>query len=73
MNRASVYCQPYTARAIKATGLVDETKALLRAWEPGESAAELRRRAREGSVVQITWACTRMEGVLDVLARSELP
>ena len=37
----------YTARAIKATALIEETKALLRAWEPGESTADLRRRARE--------------------------
>ena len=42
---------PYTARAIKATGLVDETKALLRAWRPGETAADLRRRAREESLL----------------------
>lgn len=51
MNRVSESLQPYTARAIKATGLVDETKALLRAWEPGESAAELRRRAREEALL----------------------
>jgi hypothetical protein len=42
---------PYTARAIKATGLVEETKALLRAWHPGESTAELRRRAREDGLL----------------------
>ncbi|MBI4706183.1 MAG: DUF1819 family protein [Deltaproteobacteria bacterium] len=41
----------YTARAIKATGLVEETKALLRAWEPGESAADLRRRARQDALL----------------------
>ena len=72
MNSASENLPPYTARAIKATGLVDETKVLLRAWEPGESAADLRRRAREKSllgkatasrsddVVQVTWAWTTM-------------
>lgn len=38
---------PYTARAIKGTALLEETRALLRAWRPGESAAALRRRARE--------------------------
>jgi hypothetical protein len=42
---------PYTARAIKATGLVEETKALLRAWQPGESTADLRRRVREGALL----------------------
>ena len=42
---------PYTARAIKATGLVDETKVLLRAWSPGESTADLRRRAREEALL----------------------
>lgn len=41
----------YTARAIKATGLVEETKALLRAWTPGESTADLRRRAREQALL----------------------
>lgn len=41
----------YTARAIKATALVDETKALLRAWAPGESTANLRRRAREKALL----------------------
>ncbi|HEX9735017.1 MAG TPA: BrxA family protein [Thermoanaerobaculia bacterium] len=51
MNATSENLAPYTARAIKATGLVDETKALLRAWEPGESAAELRRRAREEALL----------------------
>jgi hypothetical protein len=47
MNTAAEELPPYTARAIKATALIEETKALLRAWEPGESTAELRRRARE--------------------------
>ena len=42
---------PYTAKAIKATGLVEETKALLRAWMPGESTAALRRRAREQAIL----------------------
>jgi hypothetical protein len=42
---------PYTAKAIKATGLVEETKALLRAWRPGESTADLRRRAREEALL----------------------
>jgi hypothetical protein len=41
----------YTARAIKATALVEETKALLRAWKPGESTAGLRRRARERALL----------------------
>jgi hypothetical protein len=35
----------YTARAIKATGLIDETRVLLRAWRPGETSSDLRRRA----------------------------
>lgn len=37
----------YTARAIKATGRMDEVKALLRAWVPGESTSALRRRVRD--------------------------
>lgn len=37
---------PYTARAIKATALLEETRTLLRAWTPGESAAAFRERAR---------------------------
>ena len=36
----------YTARAIKSTALLEETRSLLRAWRPGESAAALRQRAR---------------------------
>jgi hypothetical protein len=36
----------YTARAIKGTALLEETRALLRAWRPGESAAAFRERAR---------------------------
>lgn len=51
MNGVANNRPPYTARAIKATGLVEETKALLRAWTPGESTAELRRRAREESIL----------------------
>ncbi|MCB9697630.1 MAG: DUF1819 family protein [Alphaproteobacteria bacterium] len=38
---------PYTSRSIKATALLDETRLLLRAWQPGESSADLRRRVRE--------------------------
>lgn len=37
---------PYTARAIKSTALMEETRRLLRVWHPGLSAIELRRRAR---------------------------
>jgi hypothetical protein len=48
--------QRYTARAIKATALVEETKALLRAWRPGESTADLRRRAREKALLGKTTA-----------------
>ncbi len=51
MNGVADSRPPYTAKAIKATGLVEETKALLRAWTPGESTAELRRRAREESLL----------------------
>lgn len=51
MNGAPERRPPYTARAIKATGLVEETKALLRAWAPGESTAHLRRRAREEALL----------------------
>ena len=51
MNGAPESRPPYTARAIKATGLVEETKALLRAWTPGESTADLRRRAREEALL----------------------
>jgi hypothetical protein len=36
----------YTARAIKSTALTEETRRLLRAWQPGLGAAELRRSAR---------------------------
>ncbi len=36
----------YTARAIKSTALLEETRRLLRAWNPGQSAADLRHRAR---------------------------
>ncbi len=41
----------YSARAIKATGLIEETKALLRAWTSGESTAGLRRRARQDALL----------------------
>jgi hypothetical protein len=41
----------YTARAIKATALVEETKALLRTWAPGETSGELRRRVREEALL----------------------
>lgn len=41
----------YTAQSIKATGLIEETKVLLRAWRPGETATELRRRARDQALV----------------------
>ena len=51
MNGTHESLPPYTSRAIKATGLVDETKALVRAWAPGESPAELRRRAREEAIL----------------------
>lgn len=51
MNGVGEELPRYTARAIKATALVEETKALLRAWEPGESTAGLRRRAREKAVL----------------------
>ena len=37
----------YTARAIKATGLLEETLILLRAWRPGEPPVDLLRRARD--------------------------
>ncbi|MCC6521361.1 MAG: DUF1819 family protein [Polyangiaceae bacterium] len=36
----------YTARAIKGTALLEETRALLRAWRPGESAGAFRDRVR---------------------------
>ena len=51
MTPSSTTIPPYTARAIKATGLVDEVKALLRIWKPGESTADLRRRAREEALL----------------------
>lgn len=51
MTNVNEKVRRYTARAIKATALVDETKALLRAWKPGESTAELRRRAREKALL----------------------
>ena len=51
MNRVDTSPLMYTSRSIKATGLVDETKALLRVWKPGESTAELRRRVREESLL----------------------
>ncbi len=37
---------PYTARAIKGTALPEETRTLLRAWRPGETAKDFRQRAR---------------------------
>jgi hypothetical protein len=37
----------YTSRAIKGTALMEETRALLRAWTPGEAPAEFRKRASE--------------------------
>jgi hypothetical protein len=51
MNGSTDNRPPYTAKAIKATGLVEETKTLLRAWMPGESTADLRRRVREESLL----------------------
>jgi len=42
---------PYTARAIKATGLIEEAKALLRVWTVGESTADLRRRVRDEAIL----------------------
>lgn len=38
--------EPYTARAIKGTALLEETRTLLRAWRPGESGKAFRLRAR---------------------------
>lgn len=37
----------YSARAIKGTALMEETRVLLRAWRPGERPAEFRRRVLE--------------------------
>jgi hypothetical protein len=37
---------PYTARAIKGTALLDEMRSLLRAWKPGETGKDFRKRAR---------------------------
>ncbi|WP_295408788.1 BrxA family protein [uncultured Thiocystis sp.] len=51
MTEARESRPPYTARSIKATALLDESKALLRAWTPGESSASLLRRAREESLL----------------------
>lgn len=51
MNDVNEEIPRYTARAIKATALVEETKALLRSWKPGESTADLRRRAREKALL----------------------
>jgi hypothetical protein len=42
---------PYTARAIKGTALLPEMRALLRAWRPGETARELRERARRDDIL----------------------
>jgi len=39
--------EPYTSRIIKGTALLDETRSLLRAWRPGETAKVFRQRARE--------------------------
>lgn len=36
----------YTSRAIKGTGLLDETRTLLRAWSPGEPLAAFKQRVR---------------------------
>ncbi len=43
--------QPYTSRAIKATALLEETRALLRAWHPGETSDALRKRARDEDIL----------------------
>jgi hypothetical protein len=51
MNGESQGLPPYTAKAIKATALLAETKALLRTWTPGESSPSLLRRAREESLL----------------------
>jgi hypothetical protein len=42
---------PYTARSLKATALLEETRTLLRAWNPGETAVELRKRARNDDLL----------------------
>ncbi len=39
--------EPFTARIIKGTALLDETRSLLRAWRPGETAKAFRERARD--------------------------
>lgn len=43
--------EPYTARSIKGTALLTETRALLRAWQPGETPAAFRRRIVSGDVL----------------------
>ncbi|SEM84090.1 Putative inner membrane protein [Stigmatella aurantiaca] len=58
--------RPYTSRAIKSTGLLDETRLLLRAWRPGESAADLRRRVRDEGLLGKTTAARAVDVVTHV-------
>lgn len=61
----------YTSRAIKATALLEETRALLRAWQPGETSASLRARAREEDLLGKATA-SRTEDIVEKAFSSRL-
>lgn len=50
---------PYTSRAIKGTALMEETRALLRAWKPGETPGDFRKRACEEDLLGKATAARR--------------
>lgn len=50
---------PYTSRAIKGTALMEETRALLRAWKPGETPSDFRKRAGEEDLLGKATAARR--------------
>jgi hypothetical protein len=51
--------EPYTARAIKGTALLEEMRALLRAWRPGETAREFQQRVRAEDLLDKATASRR--------------
>lgn len=63
--------EPYASRAIKATALLDETRVLLRAWSPGQTAADLLAEAVEADLLGKATAA-RVEDVVRAFARRYL-
>ncbi len=59
---------PYTARAIKGTALLEEMRALLRAWRPGETGKDLRIRVRSEDLLGKATALRRDDLVQRVFA-----